>query len=446
MKFNKMKFMRKVYLSGMISFIIIPVSMAQNGAPAGQNFSLQEAINFALENNTNIENANLDITSAKKEVWKTMAIGLPQANGKLDYQYLPGELPSLSFPAQDGGMQEIALGVKNSATYSVTVSQLVFSGEYIVGLQASKTFLELSKNTLDKTEFDTKANIKSSYYTILVLEKNKQILDSTMVNIDKTLRETKALAEQGFLEDTDYEQIQVTKNSIQNSIHAVERQIEISYMLFKISLGLDVEDKVNLTDNLDYFLLELDVERLIDEPFVLDENIEYRILDTQEKISELNVKREKSKFLPSLSAFYMYQDKTNKPDFDVTFNHILGLNVSVPIFSSGQKLASMQQAKIELEKSINTKEQVSDNLKMAVEQAKNDFHTAYEKYLTQLKNIDLAKRIYEKTLVKYKNGVASSLDVTQANNQYLDTNSSYTSAILEMLNAKIELEKALNNL
>ena len=169
------------------------------------------------------------------------------------------------------------------------------------------------------------------------------------------------------------------------------------------------------------------------------------MLETQEQIQALSLKREKSKFLPSVNAFYTYTDRTNKPDFDFTINHVIGLGVNVPIFSSGQKLMRVQQAQIELEKAKNNKAQTADNLIMGVDQARNQFQNAFEKYKTQQKNVALTKKIYDRTLIKYKEGMVSSLDLTQANNQYLDSNSAYTNAILELLNAKVTLDKTLNN-
>jgi outer membrane protein TolC len=410
------------------------------------SLSLQEAIDYAMENNNNVQNARLDIEAAKKEVWKTTAIGLPQANAGFDYQHLPGELPVIEFPTPDGSVNEISLGVRNSATYNVRVSQLVFSGEYIVGLQASRTFLQLSENSRLKSEIDTRESVSANYYTILGLERNRAILDSSLFNLDETLQETKALVDAGFVNDTDYDQLRITRNTIENSINAVERQVEVSYLLMKLNLGLSAEDEVFLTETLDEIMLRLQKESLLNQEFVVTQNIEYQILDNQERISELTVKREQSKYLPNISAFYLYQDRTNAPDFDITFNHILGINVAVPIFSSGQKNASVQQAKIELEKTRNNKEQITEILILAVEQARFDFRSAWEKYETDKMNIELAKKVYDETLIKFKNGISSSLDVTQANTQFLNSNSAYIQSVLEMLVARLTLEKALNNL
>ncbi len=429
-----------------IAFILAGMmpTFAQENPSGPLSFSLQEAINYSIENNVNVVNANLDIERAKKEVWKTTAIGLPQATGNLDYQHLPGDLPTLDFPDPDGGVQQIRLGVKNSSTYSVTVSQLVFSGEYIVGLQAAKTFLQLSENSLEKSMQTAKSNISSAYYTILLLENSKAILDSSLVNNNQILAETKAMADIGLLQETDYEQFSIVNNTLVNGSKSLERQIELAYRLFKINLGLNDEAEIQLTQNINELLEEVEFAALLSSDFILENNVDYKMLTTNEKISELTLRREKAKFLPTLSAFYLYQDKTNKADFDVTFNHILGLSFNLPILSSGQRIASVGQAKIDLEKNKNLKEQTGQNLVMAVEQARGDFQTAFESYQTQAQNIDLSQKIYDQTVIKYKEGISSSLEVTQVHDQYLNAVNSYNSSILEVLNAKTSLEIVLS--
>lgn len=457
-------FYRVFIMTGFLvsSFIYI------NAQDSTLNLSLTEAQQYALEHNYDHLNALLDIESAKEEVWATTAIGLPQVSGYANYQHIPGDIPEFNFASdpnsifgqlidgafrngwidttilpEDEGGQSVA--VKNSITYGLEVNQLIFSGEYIVGLQASRTFLQLSQNAKEKSEDETKANVASSYYTVLVLEENKRILDSTLANLQNILNETKAFVEAGFMEETDYDQLQVNYNQVENSLSAINRQIDISYLLLKIQLGTSLENTVNLTESLQEFLLRLNPEQLLEQEFNVENNIDYRILDTQTEVQQLNVKRQKSLFLPSVNAFYSYTDRTNRPAFDFTIKHVIGVGINVPIFSSGQRLSRVQQAQIELEKAKNNQAQVADNLKMGVDQARNQFRNARENYQTQQKNVELTEKIYDRTLIKYKEGMASSLELTQANNQYLESTSAYTNAILELLNAKVTLDKTLNN-
>lgn len=432
----------KFYLIAFFAILSINNIAQENNSETNKSeysFTLEEAKQFALENNIDVKNAMVDKVIAKRQVWETTAIGLPQASASYKFKYIPGDIPTFMF-----GEQEVPLDVASSATYDITLSQLIFSGEYLVGLQASKTFLQLSDNNLEKSRQDVQEIVSSNYFSILILEKNKELLDSSVINLHKILDEMIAMKDVGFIEKTDVDQIQLSLNITKNALKYIERQIEILYKIFKISIGLSNEDGVSLTDNLESFILGIDIEGLVNKQFVLENNIDYRMIYTQEKISNLSLRREQSKYLPRVSAYYFYQDKTNKADFDFTINHIIGVNVNVPIFSSGQRYSKVQQAKLDLLKAKNSKELVSENLIMMTEQSKYDFLSSHENYKTQQQNIELSKEIYYNTLVKYKEGMVSSMDLSQAHQQYLTEQSNYFSALLELLNAKLRLEKVLN--
>lgn len=435
-------------------------------------FSLEQAKAFALQNNLEQKNAELDIYAAQKRVWETTAIGLPQISGSVNYQHIPGEIPTVDIgggigetfgaifealielgydpgklPDMDEGETEPAtIAQKNSTTYSVTVSQLVFSGEYIVGLQASRTFLQISQLSQEKKELDIKNNITSSYITINVLESNKAIIDSSIENVEKLLAETRAMAEQGFLESTDVDQMELTLNNLKNSASNIQRQIDVSYILLKIQMGLDKNATITLTEDLEQVQSDIMPPDNGLPAYNVENTVTYRILENQVEASELSLKREKSTYLPSISAFYQYSDKTNKATFDFTINHVIGVNVSVPIFSSFQRNARVEQAKVELEKVKNNRELSIDNLQMQAQQARFNYLSAKEKYQNALRNAELSETILERTTVKYKEGMTSSLELTQANNQFLDAQSSENQALMELLNAKVAYDKLLNQL
>ncbi len=447
--------------------IILFANICYGQTDSVYSFTLHEAQEYALKHNYEIKNSLLDIRKSKKKVWETTAIGLPQISGSVYYQHIPGDIPTFNFGeamlplfnildslhpgafasfGEDMGDSESAIAVKNATTYGLTVSQLVFNGEYIVGLQAAKTFLSLSENAKEKQDLETKQAVSSSYYSILALEKNMAILDTSIANLNSTLYEFRIMGENGFIEDTEVDQIELTLRNTQNAARTLEQQIELSYKLFKLLLGINLESHIILTQNLEEFLVSVETDSPLYSNFNISENIDYKVLETQERISELSLKRERSKYLPVVSAFYSYTDVTNKPDFDFTINHIIGLNVNIPIFSSGQRVAQVQQAKIELEKTRNIKDVATENIRLMVEQAEYDLEKSIEKFNNEQFNIELSKRIYQKTLVKHKEGMASSLDLAQAHNQYLNSNSNYTNSILELLTSKLNYDKILNNL
>lgn len=466
--------MKHQFLIPVIFILLIPFcSLGQQDSTL--NLTLKDAQEYAVVNNLTLENARLDIEAAEKKVWETTAIGLPQINGNIDYQYIPGEIPTANFtdsssmqlydyiftslqmleaqhpgvdignvPTIDAG-EPFALGVKNSTTYGATVSQLIFSGEYLVGLQASKTYLQISKLSHEKQEIELRANVLNSYVSILILENNLNIINSSIENMQLLVNETKQMSEQGFLESTDVDQLQISLNSLINSKKTVQRQIDISYMLFKILLGSDLNNTINLTQDLTSVYDQI-VGRPVNTEFDITNNVDFKMLDNQVKVSELSLKREKTKYLPTISAFYAYTDKTNKASFDFTINHIIGVNVSVPVFSSFQRNAQVQQAKIEYEKTLNNQTLLERNLNIQAQQLRFNFESALEKYAVTDQNVDLSKRVYEKTSKKYKQGMVSSMDLTQANNTYLQAESDKINALMELVGTKIKLEKILNEL
>lgn len=466
----------KVLMNVIIFSLLLTFSVAGygQGGDSTMILSLKEAQDFAIKSNLEKKNSELDILAAKRKVWETTAIGLPQVEGAVNYQHIPGELPEFNFGGTDmfdpivdlmdamhpnspiiqdfrdrlnaQESEPVSIAQKNSATYSVTVSQLVFSGEYIVGLQAARTYKQISEISDEKKALEVKQNVANSYFAILTLENNLEIIDTTIINMSSLVAETKAIYKEGLMESTDADQLQLTLNVLENSKKVVERQIDISYMLFRILLNVDSEQDIELSEGMEQIKNNYIPSMIEREGFAVENTMDYKLIANQEEISKLNLKRERSAALPTLAAFYRYSDQINAPDLNFSIKHVLGLNVTVPIFSSGQRWAKVQQAKIELQKSQNSKLLVERNIDMQESQARGDFNTALDKYNNEKDNMNLSKRILLHTTEKYKQGLVSSMDLTQATNQYLDSYSKMNSALMELLNSKVKYDKLLNNL
>jgi outer membrane protein len=432
-------------------------------------FSLKEAQNYGLENFFLSKNASLDIESSRKQVKEYTAMGLPHINAGADYTYIP-VVPTMNFPITTlentvpqtdqpvsgndvhNGIslnmepQVIDLGVKNNINYNIMLTQLIFSGEYLVGLQASKTLLQLSEETYEKTKIELKQLIANSYYTILVLKINEKLLSESTDNLKKISDETNAIAGKGLIEKTEADQVKINVKRIENQLFSVQRQLEFMQKMFKYQLGLPDSAKIELSDSL-RILVD---NNLLNTPqtynFDLNSNIDYRLLSTNEELKLLSLKREKSLYLPTLSGFYKYQDNTNTAGFNFTMKHMLGISASVPIFASGYKQARVGQAKIALLESQNMKSQVSTRLIMEAQQASFDYSSALERFNNEKENFELSKRILETTTQKFKLGMVSSMDLTLTNNQYLQAQLTYSGSILDLLNAKVKLDKAYNQL
>jgi outer membrane protein TolC len=413
--------------------------------------SLQEALKLALQNNANILNSELDLKMAQKKIWETTASGLPHADLKSAYVFIP-KVPSL--PASFMGGSEdpnadpnavIELGVKNNITTDITVSQLIFSGSYFVGLQATKVYYGLSKQNMEKTRLDLSETVVNTYNMIGLAEESRKILVQNLENINKTLYEISEMNKQGFLEKTDVDQLEVTSNTIKNAMNQIDSNLDMGYRLLKIQLGMEETVKLELTDDLESGeSLTKSSLQLIAEPFNIDRNVDYQLIQTSEKAAKLELNLAKTNFLPTLSGYYNHTEKLKSPVFDFAPKDILGINMSFPIFSSGQRLAVVSQKRMALEKAQNTRKLVSNSLLMQASQYQNDLKLKLEKYQNQKKSKELSDDIYQRTLEKYKQGMASSMDLMTSQNQYLNNLTNYYQSIYDVLGAKSKLEKMLN--
>lgn len=423
------------------------------------NLSLSQAKEYAIKNSYTVKASKLDLENAKKKIYETTAIGLPQVSGSVAYQniftvpelqmtgfYLPAQAAAMPvntiadlLPFQ--GTASIPLGVKENTTYTLTASQIIFSGEYIVGLQASRIFYQLSEQNLQKSERDIEELAAKSYYLVLVLEENFKIVNESFKIIDKTYNDIKAMHAQGLIEETDVDQMFITRSTIENAVRTIENQMSIANRLLKFQLGLPFEQNVVLTDSLPTFLSATPQLSLGNTNVSVANNIDYKLMKSNERLQELSLNQQQSKVLPSIVAVYRFQKLQNEPAFNFTPKNVLAIQVDVPIFASGARYMRIQEAKITLEKTRIQLEQVEQGLKLEIERANADYINAYNNFRVLEQNMELTKKIYDRTLIKYSTGIASSFDLNTAQTQYLNTLTNYYNSIITLLNAKQTLEK-----
>jgi len=456
-----MNFMRKYLLM----FVILGSITEAFGQDKKEilKLSISEAQTFALQNNRTVQSSKIDIKIADKKVWETIATGLPQLNLAANYlhQFV---IPQLSFgpildvnSLPDGYITKndimnayidsppISLGVRNNTTIDFTVSQLIFNGEYIVGLQAIKVLKQISEKVLIKTEDQTKESVAGTYYLILVLGENVRLLNESLKSVDQTYNEMIKMNQQGLNEETDVDQIKINKSNIQTLITSLESQKEISTKLLKYQLGLGFDQLIELTDSLPGIIEQGNVRYLASPEFNINNSIDYQMVSTQEKVSALMLRREKSKYLPTISAFYRHEEQTNKPSFNFAVKDVVGATLSLPIVTSGMRNSKVSQAKFDLEKSHLAKEIAEQGLILEFETAWSSYRTAFSNFNTNQESMNLSKKVYDKTIIKYHEGVSSSFELTQNQNQFLTAESNYYNSVLSLLNAKAKLDRILSS-
>lgn len=431
-----------------------------NSPPLGESggafsFTMEEAVQYALDSSYATINARRDILSAIKKKWETTARGLPHIDANVSYtnrlkqpvQLIPGEF----IGGEPGTFVPVTFGTKQQLGATATASQLLFDGSYIVALQAAKTFLEYSENAAEKTALETRKAVIQAYGNVLLSKASVEILAKNKAVLEENVFETKKIYENGLTDLESVEQLQITLSQVENRLQNARRMQEITRQLLKLALGIPIEETMVLEDDLETLAQENISLTLMNEDLEMEENIDFQIAKNLTEQRELELKLEKSKALPTLSTFVNYGTVANSNEFTFLEDNqkwyqssIWGVSLNIPIFSSFQRRARTQQAKIALQKAQTKFTQAKQQIRLQVNTAKSNYEFAIENYRTAQKNLELAQRIANKNQIEFGQGLASSFELRQAQMQLYTAQQELLQAMLEIITAKSELETVLN--
>lgn len=444
--------MKKIIVLTLIAFAI--TAKAQDNKK-GFNFSLEQAISHAQANNYSAINAGRDVEASKEKKWETTAAGLPQLNAGVDYTnnfvLQKSVVPAEFFGGNPGEYAEVAFGTKHNMIARSTLSQLIFDGSYIVALQASKTYLKYYENAKVKTEVEIREAVINAYGNVLLAEESIAILEKNKATLEKTLSDTKATFKNGLIEEESVEQLQITLTSINSTLNYNKRLAEVAYKMLKITLGIDINDDLKLTDTLDNLTVSnLDLAFAKSE-FSVSGNVNYLMALNFKEQRELELKLQKSKALPSLAANFNFGYTAFKDEFQFFTNNQnwfnysnVGVSLNIPIFSSLGRSSRTQQAKIALDQANTQLTEAEQKLKLQFAAAKSDYEFSIEEYATAKSNLNLAERIEKKQQIKFTEGLSTSFDYNDAQTQLYKGQQKYLQSMVDVINKKAALEKILN--
>jgi outer membrane protein TolC len=454
---------------GLLILFFVPVFMCAQDVNV-VSFSLKEAQDYAIENNKSLRNVRTDTEISKQKVWEAISQGLPQVSATLDYTNFfnyeiefglggettipdidytaldAGDLQVLSFLQQSMGSGPTIITMNNSSSAKLQVSQLLFSGQFISGVQIAKVGQLLADQNVIKSEIDIRESVISVYYLSLLTEKSVEIIRANLENLNQTLVQTEVLLKAGMIEATDVDQINMSITMLENTERSLLRNVELNKNIMRFQLGLDNNVEIVLTESFEDVMGSIDMSNLLLGNFDPSQNISIQMMDAQEDITQKMVDMERWSYAPTLVAAYNYNQKIITTDFDMNPKNLVALSLSVPIFSSGMRKSKVEQRRLELYKVQNNKEIVTDQLLMQEKQLKFNLTTAIEQYESQKENVVLAKRIYENTERKFRQGVSSSFDLIQANSSMLEAENNYLSACMELLQAKLQYDKLFSKI
>ena len=418
-------------------------------------FSLEEAIDYAHSNNKLALDSQSDVRMAELQKWETTATGLPQISADISYNNWIEQqislIPAEFFGGMPGDFIEVAFGTQQTVNGTVTLKQKLFDGSYLVALQASKVYLEISKNAKEKTLSELRKVVTNAYGSILLAEENILILDANIEILEKNIEELQKVYENGLTEAENIEQLQLTLSGLVSARNYNAILKNLAYEMFNLTLGLDIDTSVNLTDRMEDLVVKVLLSTTETSNSSLENNIDFKIAVNNMRSNELLFKLEKSKALPTINAFINggYAGNNNRFNFldrsQKWFGaSLFGVNMSVPLFSSLGRSAATQKAKIALEKSERALVNTRQELKIKIKLAQNELAFAQQDLETKKQAQNLAKRIEEKNQIKFFEGLASSFELSQAQTQLYTAQKQYMEAMLSVLNKHIALDVLLN--
>ena len=418
-------------------------------------FSLDEAIDYAHANNKMALDSQSDIRMAELQKWETTATGLPQINADISYNNWIEQqislIPAEFFGGMPGDFIEVAFGTQQTVNGTLTLKQKLFDGSYLVALQASKVYLEISKNAKEKTLSELRKVVTNAYGSILLAEENILILDANIEVLEKNIEELQKVYENGLTEVENIEQLQLTRAGLVSARNYNAVLKNLAYEMFNLTLGLNIDTPVNLTDRMEDLVVKVLLYPTETSNGNLENNIDFKIALNNMRSNALLFKLEKSKALPTINAFINggYVGNNNRFNFlDRTQKwfgaSLFGVNMSIPMFSSLGRSAATQKAKIALEKSERTLANTRQELEIKIKRAQNELAFAQQDLENKKQAQNLAKRIEEKNQIKFFEGLASSFELSQAQTQLYTAQKQYMEAMLSVLNKHIALDVLLN--
>ena len=438
-------------ITTILCLVFLSSALAQE---TDHRMSLQEAIEYALVYNQTLLNAKLDVDAADGRVKENIATGLPQISGVIDIadnfelptSFVPGEF----FGGQPGEFVPVQFGTKYSGNAVLSGSQMIFDGVFFVGLEAAKTFKELSVKDLKRTEIDVIEGVSKAYYNVLVNRLTMELVEKNYGRLDTLLRETKAMQAGGFAERVDVSRVQVQYNNMKVQRQNTEKMIVVAEHLLKFQMGMPIAESITLTDELSMDMFEAVVEG----DFSYEQRIEYQTLQTQERLAQLDIKRINMMYLPTLDLYANVGGVAGTGAGASLFNignewfyfGVAGLTLNIPIFDGLMKHNMVQQRKAKLNQVYNSYDLIKNSIDLELQRTQVAYTTAVQDLNMQLENMELSEDVYNITKTKYQQGVGSNIEVINADADYKQAQLNFFQALYTALISKVDYLKALGQL
>ena len=402
------------------------------------SLSLQQAMDMALERNTALANAALDIKIAQANKWAAIASMLPQISASADYS---------NFMGYEMDLRGMTIAMPPYVTLGVR-SSMTFTPSMLVNAQISEISRKMSDISLQQSEQDITNQVKTLYLSALVSDEVLNLLGKNLECLERLHEMTMTSVRVGASEQTAADQIAVQVSQLENSIASSKRALEMTYNSMRLLLDVDVDTEIDLNDTLERLMAIDDYLNLVGEEFDLERNYAWQLAQQNTEMSKKQLDATIMGSLPSLTAYhqYSYKEYLSKDAnvMNMTPPNMVGATLSVPLFTSMQQTKKVQAARLAYEKQQNSMHDTEQQLLVQHSQLCYNLSTAYDTYNAQKQNMEVTQRVFDNISKRYEHGYSSAMDLTNTGTTLINAQSTYVQSIMEFLNARIALEKLLN--
>jgi outer membrane protein len=425
-----------------ILFISLAGFLNMNGQTT---MSLSEAIDYAFANHREIRLAQLNLRDAEWQIKENRATALPHIDLGVNYSYfiqqpaIPAE--ALGFPGEEG--QKLTFALRNNLSGKISVNQLLFNNSYLIGIRAAKLYRDYVALELEAVKEKVSRNVRDAYMPALLLTESIAVLDSNIANQEKLLTETRAIYKAGFAEQLDVDRMDLISSTLKTERESLLRQRDVLINVFKFTINMPVKDEIVLSDDLSMLLNEY-ADINVDEELDYMSRPDYITILKLKELNQLQVELYEKDWLPSVGLFASYDPsfQGNEKLFWIP-SAIAGIAVTMPIYDGGLSRAKQERALIAAMQVDEQTDMLLRGFDLEVENARNQYRNALQKVKDQERNLALAQRIHDTSLTKFKAGIGSSFEVTQAQSGLYQTQGLLVQARFELLQAIVAFNKAL---
>lgn len=415
------------------------------------SLSLKQAMDMAAKQSYSVQSSALEAEKAESKIKEVTAIGLPQINatGTLNnYIKVPTQVIP-NFFGSDPATIKVQFGVPWSMSGGVQLNQLLFDGSYLVGLQASRELKNKSSKDLEQAEADARAQAAKAYLTVLAAEEGVRLIGEGLPVVQKAADDASAMVQQGLMESTDADRLTVQLEETKAQQRNLDQQATVARAYLDLVLGLPSGTPLTLTDALQPLIDDPAEAGLADVQLDLANHVDDQVAQSLVRLSELDLRKNKAAYYPQLSGFINYAQQYNSVEFNPGKGpwfpaSLWGLSLNVPIFSSGMRQQRVQQARLSLDEANVGLKATEQRLLTEHLQRQAVLRAAQDNYETSKKNMALNKTIFERVSTKFSEGVGSSFELTQEHSNYLLSQQTYIQRIVDLLQARTDMRKALD--